>query len=333
MIDTKNNEKSSQAVSGIIQDGDVIILQTKQFTELVPESVLVSSLDGQTPSEIAETIAPIIHQDDKNGAAALIIKCSFVQEEEEVSKPTGENEEELIPESSATNKFNLFSLPISLLKHLKIPSFKGVNHKRKLILTIAIVIGLLLIATIFITINKQNEAKVNALYQDIYKNALEKYEEGEGLADLNKNVANDSFKEAYKILDEGKDKFEKGSEQEKQILELLAKVDSKMKENSPEQIVQRQDRGKISITIENGSGVEGTAGKASDFLKEKGYNVAKTQNADNYKYEGTTIKVKNSLSAYTDLLKKDLSEKYEVTDTNSDLPEDNSTDTVIIIGK
>ena len=124
------------------------------------------------------------------------------------------------------------------------------------------------------------------------------------MADLNKNVANDSFKEAYKILDEGKDKFEKGSEQEKQILELLAKVDSKMKENSPEQIVQRQDRGKISITIENGSGVEGTAGKASDFLKEKGYNVAKTQNADNYKYEGTTIKVKNSLSAYTDLLEK-----------------------------
>ena len=58
-----------------------------------------------------------------------------------------------------------------------------------------------------------------------------------------------------------------------------------MKENSPEQIVQRQDRGKISITIEMEAESKEQQ-ESLDFLKEKGYNVAKTQNADNYKYEG-----------------------------------------------
>jgi len=93
------------------------------------------------------------------------------------------------------------------------------------------------------------------------------------------------------------------------------------------------DKSKLSITIENGSGEDGVAGKGSDFLKGLGYNVTGTGNADNYDYIGVTIKVKLSASSYLALLKKDLSQNYTVSASSSDLDDSFSSDALVIIGK
>jgi hypothetical protein len=93
------------------------------------------------------------------------------------------------------------------------------------------------------------------------------------------------------------------------------------------------NRSKLSITVENGSGEVGAAGKVADVLKNLGYNVSSTGNADNYDYQNLTIRTNSSFSDYLALLKSDLEGKYTIGDTSSDLSASISADALIIIGK
>lgn len=338
LADSKDEEIS--AVSGIIKNDDILILQTKEFKEVAPSDVLISSLDNQSPNEVAETLAPLIHKGENGGASAIIIKYKAEEEAEEKDEIVPEKKEiekkeevkdEPQEQASSENKSNPVVIFGSLKGLIKIPRLGQITHSRKLILTIAGAIAILFIVIIVVTINNQNDAKTKALFESVYGRADEKYKEGEALAALNKNLATENFNDALKILNENKDKFGKNSKEEKQINELLEKITNEIDKNSPEKIAQNKDRSKISIIVQNGSGVEGTAGKAADFLKGKGYVISSTANADNYNYEGVTIKVKES--SYIELLKNDLSSEYTVKNTSSDLASDSQSDAIIIIGK
>lgn len=90
----------------------------------------------------------------------------------------------------------------------------------------------------------------------------------------------------------------------------------------------------ISVSILNGSGESGVAGKASDALKSAGYTVASTGNADNFDYTGVTIQVKASQKSILPTLKSDLEDAgYTVTSATSDLSEGQSYDALVIVGK
>jgi hypothetical protein len=93
------------------------------------------------------------------------------------------------------------------------------------------------------------------------------------------------------------------------------------------------DRSELSVEVQNGSGAEGVAGKASDFLKSLGYDIIAAGNADNFDYENTTIQVKSSMSEYLSLLEKDLGDTYIIGSTSADLPSSSSADALVIIGK
>jgi len=93
------------------------------------------------------------------------------------------------------------------------------------------------------------------------------------------------------------------------------------------------DRSKLSVEVQNGSGQAGVAGKGSGILKDLGYNVTSTGNADNFDYSNVTIKVKSTKSDYLSLLKKDLSASYTIGSSSSDLSASSSADALVIIGK
>ncbi|MCL4419013.1 LytR C-terminal domain-containing protein [Patescibacteria group bacterium] len=323
---------SIKAASGLLQDGDIIILQTKQFTDIITDPILSSSLDSKPPEEIAEILAPLIHEAEKGGSAAIIIKIKENTKEEISAEGIKENEQDFSEESSRYfSKINKYLSPFTA--KIKQSSASKLNHSRKIFLTVALILLIVFVLAVNFAVKKQEDSRIHALFEKTYPEALKKYDEGQSLLGLNKNLARDSFTASWKILDAEKSKFPKNSKEEKQILDLLEKVTKELEANSPEKIAQDLNRSKISISIENGSGLEGTAGKASDFLKGKGYNIVSTANADNYNYKGTTIKVKNSTNAYLDLLRKDLSEKYTVSNTSSDLPQDFTADVLVIIGK
>lgn len=93
------------------------------------------------------------------------------------------------------------------------------------------------------------------------------------------------------------------------------------------------DRKDITVIVQNGSGEKGVAGKAADILKNLGYNVTSTTNADNYNYSDITIQVKSSKSDFLPVLKKDLSSDYTIGSSASDLSSSSSADAVVIVGK
>ena len=93
------------------------------------------------------------------------------------------------------------------------------------------------------------------------------------------------------------------------------------------------DRSQLSVTIQNGSGIAGVGAKASDVLKNLGYDVVGTGNADNFNYTNVTIQVKAAKSDFLNLLKKDLGFNYTIGAATSDLPDSFSSDALVIIGQ
>ncbi len=319
------NEDILIASSGFVEKDDLIVLETKAFCEIITNDILQTSLDSLPPSEIAEDLAPKLHEKEDGGAASIVIKY---EEQEAPQAPYEEPElQEPIPSPSTPSL-----LDASQPSTPKFFSFYNLTHSKKHFLTILIFIVIILVASIFFAVKKQNDAKTQVLFNSIYTQAKNKLDEGQSLSDLNKNLSRDSFSEAEKLLNDNKDKFSPNSQEAAQIKELLQKVDSGLATVST---IDKSglDRTKLSVTVQNGSGTEGAARKAADILKEFGYNVASTGNADNYNYQGVTVKVKKDKANFVDLLKKDLSKDYTVATTSSDLSSSSPTDALIIIGK
>ena len=93
------------------------------------------------------------------------------------------------------------------------------------------------------------------------------------------------------------------------------------------------DRSKLSLEVQSGSGEAGVAAKGSGILKDLGYNVTSSGNADNFDYSNVTVKVKSTKTDYLSLLKKDLSASYTIGSSSSDLSATSSADALVIIGK
>lgn len=246
LLETSDQKSNSlKNASGFLEEGDVIILQTKQFSNIISTTTLSEFLDNLLPHEAAENIAPLVHEKEESGAAAIIIHYKKpVEVKEPVIGEAGENEtlekDEETPTHSASpfyttsiNKALGFSGRLkSFLTKIKFPKNLDINHSRKIILTVVIVIIIVFIGSVSFAIKKQQDSKNQALFNGIYPEASKKYEEGQGLLDLNQNLARDSFSKAKELLESSKDKFSKNSKQEKQILELLAKVDASLKLSS-----------------------------------------------------------------------------------------------------
>ncbi len=88
-----------------------------------------------------------------------------------------------------------------------------------------------------------------------------------------------------------------------------------------------------SVAVQNGSGESGVAGAAAEIIREAGFTVASTGNADNFEYTDVTIQVKNSKKSILADLEEALSKDYTIGDTSTDLPETTSYDALVIIGK
>ena len=341
LVSENASSKNLASSSGFIKENDLIVLTTDAFSQVVTEEELNASLNDIEPSEITESLAPKIHKAENGKISAIVIKYQNpaaapmdapddldegLQEKEVVIEETIiDNRETPVSVSPVTKYLDLFK------SKLKISSLK-IQPIKKLFLIAAVGIAVILIASVFLGIQEQNKAKSRALFAQIYPQAQKKYDEGQGLVELNKTYARDSFLAAQKILQDNKDKFPTKSKESLQTQDLLKKIKDGLSLVSP---IDKSglDRSKLSITVLNGSGVEGTAGKAANILKDFGYNVASTGNADNYNYTGVTIKVKPDQSNFLNLLKQDLAKEYTIKSTSSDLSPDSSTDALIIIGK
>ena len=226
--------RTATAASGYLKNGDTLILETGPFASGIPQETIVNSLELALPNDVVEALSPQMHEQDNGAQAAIVITyggaSQSVQEEEPsenatlaslYDQPISESEEE-----SVTSTKGRFSVP-----HPPIPEIK-LTHRRKLFLNIALVILLLLGASILLTMKKNSDDKQMAVFTSIYPSAEQYYEEGKGLESLNASLSQDSYRKAEKLLLDGKTKISKGTAEYEQIEELLAKVNDSLQSGS-----------------------------------------------------------------------------------------------------
>lgn len=90
--------------------------------------------------------------------------------------------------------------------------------------------------------------------------------------------------------------------------------------------------GSLTIKVLNGSGEKGVAGTVASLLKDKGYTIASTGNADNFDYTDTVIQIKKSKQAGLTKLKAALSTDYTVSSSTETLAETEDADAIVIVG-
>ena len=86
------------------------------------------------------------------------------------------------------------------------------------------------------------------------------------------------------------------------------------------------------IRVLNGSGTPGVASSFKDFLEGLGYKVVSIGNANTYDYASTELRFKEAFKKFKDALVSDLSSKYSVKVSASDLEATDSADIEVIIG-
>ncbi len=89
----------------------------------------------------------------------------------------------------------------------------------------------------------------------------------------------------------------------------------------------------LKISVLNGSGIPGLAGKAKTYLEELGYQVVNTGNAEVYTYEQTEVSIKENKKMFLEEILKSLGEKYTLSDDNPTLDSQSEFDIVIKLGK
>lgn len=238
-----------QSASGYLQTDDLVMLQTTQFVESVPQKTLTQAFEYTLPSDIAETISPLVHGKEEGGASAIILVFNGISHavtDEALGEintapldippnPPQSNMSSDVPgephhapqneavETERTDKPSLASrLPKISLPHFQIP------RKKKLVAGLAVLLLGLLILSIFFIQYQEASSKQKALFEQVYTSAKKDYDEGEGLLSLNKSLARDDYKSAKDTLAKAHGKFKTGSKEQQQLTDLESQVDGRL---------------------------------------------------------------------------------------------------------
>lgn len=295
LIGESNNQL--RVASGRLTDKDIAIIQTDQFNQLVDSEKLYSSLDHFQPSEIAENLAPSIHDKEEGGAAAIIIQYKKPEEEyyavenftpsEKIEHSIAQKEEPLTAEPISETQEKKEAFLQKIKKNLKLPGLGKVNASRKMILAVIVIIAIVFSGSIYLNVKRQNDAKIKALFDQVYSQVQNKYDEGQSLSELNQSLAHDSFVQAKKLLDDANGKFPKDSEEEKKINELAQKVDQALGSTSgvnsvSAKEVDSNESNMLSLEKEKELNYVFSSDKNLYYLDDNGVSIA-DKNGDNSK--------------------------------------------------
>ncbi|MGH7204349.1 MAG: hypothetical protein ACREHC_07935 [Candidatus Levyibacteriota bacterium] len=238
------------AATGFLQNGDTIVIETGPFAQEIPHETVRHALDLEHPNDIVEALSPQMHAQDNGALAAIVITyrgashaekmvteevppedlaepeeqtVGGLYESDNLRVPEQELPEELPPEKEQSAK-KAFSMKLPSLPHTNF----HLSHRRKLFLNIALILLLLLGASIFLTLKKQTDKKQQAIFQSIYPQAQQDYQTGQGLETLNPQLSQENYKKAESLLKDGETKIKKGSDYYNQMDALLTKVESSL---------------------------------------------------------------------------------------------------------
>ncbi len=256
-----------QSASGRLMESDIIIIQTKKFTSIIPHDVLLAALKHKSVGEIADELSPIVSGKDEAEAASIILMYHEPKHEEQ-------NQQVIMPDQSDTSAASLFLTESpqrnsaestvenseanrgieqrntdkmawirqvrekiglasrSLRGNLAFGGRSGLffSHSRKVYFSIFVVLLITLAASIIFALRHQQQQKIEKQFQEIHTAAQKKYDEGSEIASLNKILAREDLAEAEGILKNGMPNFNKDSKEYDKLASLLSDVEKKLSE-------------------------------------------------------------------------------------------------------
>lgn len=243
LLEKKTDSPSIISASGHLENGDTLMLQTGPFTETITDETITQALELSLPTDIVEAISPAMHEENNGGQAAIVITYRgasqtgrMIAEEvaDEESTPPEEKtieslyqeqeqEETLVP-SVIRGIMAKHSVSFSRFSKLHFPLH--MTHRSKLFLNIALILLLLLGASVFFTLKRNHDQEQQALFNRVYNQAQQDYQTGQGLETLNPSLSQENYQKAQALLKEGEAKLTKNSTEHKQVMTLLAEVES-----------------------------------------------------------------------------------------------------------
>lgn len=188
-----------ESASGFVLPGDLVVFGTEALAKNLATGVLKAALDNETPEEITEVLAPLtIGKEENAQIACLVFRVEEAIEEESnlempvsVPEPLPEKENKL-KKILPNIDLNRFSIKISS------ESTKG----RRVAFSIALVLIVLLLTSVFFGINKRGQTEKTKIYSDLSAQIEQKINDGQALVTLNPSKAKDLFLSAQQQLNQ-----------------------------------------------------------------------------------------------------------------------------------
>lgn len=210
-----SNEETSY---GEMKEKDRLIFASDSFSDIVDREKIQQIISFSEIDEVPESIAPSLFQDAALAGMAMLIVSVYAQAEED--KPSWDKVSKVSKVILLKGKIKRF---ISLTSSSLRETDEEAKSKRTL-LSIAVVLILLLTASIFLNINHSSSSKKNERFAETISLVSHQYDEAVSLIDLNSVRARELLSTSKLSLAALLSEFPKNSNQYKEINDWLGKL-------------------------------------------------------------------------------------------------------------
>ena len=275
------NAGTIESASGFLQFKDLIILQTEEIRNLIPENKWEELNEVSMPMFFDEISTLISAKKDPLAAMAGIL---YKEESDQQMHKVLRQKEEVLKENEKIEKDNQdLNVTSESKKEIEEPEMKNqpemevknepeenntetasdnsffddekikikkphLTHKKRLLISILLLILIIFGASLYLFYQKQKKDKLNALFNTYYSTASQKYQEGQGLMSLNINLARDDFSTAKNSLKTIEKDFPSNTPEGQKILSLEKNIDDTLSQISGQNFV---DATKVDLTTDN----------------------------------------------------------------------------------
>lgn len=217
---------SGESSSGTVAAGDKLLFASATFAEIIGKEKLIDLLKMSDQKSAAETAASLIlPRKESSGAAAILLTITAVKEKKQLAPKFGVLKNKIIGKI----RENISKVTRFIPQKQQIPILENTQDTKakKTLLTVAAVLTVLLISSIFFNISHGQTTKRQQQLQQVLDLVSHQYEEADSLLDLNPVRARTLLSDSKLSLSPLLSEFPKNTNEYKQVNEWLGKIAEK----------------------------------------------------------------------------------------------------------
>jgi hypothetical protein len=223
----QGEEDLIKMASGFLQSGDIFILGTKNFFEIIPFSTIETALKSGSAQRAGEILTPLVLGKEDGLASALILGAKEEEEKLEESRVLVTQ-----PEKRKEIKKTIADLFLKIKRAITQPP---PEKPKKSYFTVALILLLILGVSMVFGSKERKKQEQEKKIEAVLEQVKAKKEEGEALLSLNPTRAREILKEAEVILSQIEKKKITSPQLEEVKKELKNSLDSVLKEYTVEE--------------------------------------------------------------------------------------------------